>query len=390
MAKTLSKLFFGCAVFYFSCAAFGQGAFGQGFPCQHTWQFFRSDKARMEISTPESSRGATIIEELEDGQEKIKHIDPPPDFSSGGLPYTYCINDTIFLFLNDRTNHIIQLYSASAFSSIKVWELVGTYEYERGDFIPNTTSLVVPCKEDKYLFVLEKLVNPEPEKRQAVKFVEATLKDKEFTLGEFIQIDYEGQGIVLDGKHHNMPNTDFTNGLNDGWSWNIPILMDGYVVLVSKKSGHFWILNTETNKIRQAKLYNGLTADQIRRGDYAAIIANVCPAPDGSIVIAARPKRFAVKDVPGLPTKPLDMNFQEYLPTIGMNMQEYLDARSEKFKANIYSHPEIEWWKLDLKEGEFSPMATPEAAPTEFDPAKWSKFQFRVHPDGSVSMVGGW
>ena len=323
-----------------------------------------------------------IIVELENGQEKIIQLDPPPGFSLNSAPITYCINDTIFLFLNDQKNLKIEVFSVSAFSiipSMKDWELVGAYEYEYGDIIGRKTRHVVPYKEGKYLFVIDNIVNPEPEKRQAVKFVEATLKDKKFTLGELIQIEYDGHGIISKGPlgARLVPRSDeYFYGVYDAWGSQFPILMDGYVVLASMRSGYFWILDTETGKMREAMLYKELTRDQImnRDGEYASIIFSVCPAPDGSIVIAARPKKFAVKDVKGVKGLP--------------NKVDYIDARREAFKAEFYSHPEIEWWKLDLKEGEFSPMAAPEATPTAFDPAKWSSFKFRVHPDGSVSMVG--
>jgi len=385
MAKTLSKLFFGCAIFCFSCAAFGQGDFA----VSHIWQFFRSDKARIETAGIYGGWSGTIIVELEDGREKIIQLEPPPDFSLSFAPSIYCINDRIFLILNDQKERKIELFSVSAFSiipSIKDWELVGVYEYEYGDIIGLKTEYVVPYKEGKYLFVISNIANPEPEKRQAVKFVEATLKDKAFTLGEFIEIEYDGHGIVSKGPlgAQLVPRvSEYFPGVYDGWTVRKPILMDGYVVLASLRSGYFWILDTKTGKMRETMLYRELTIDQIRKPEteYASIIVSLCPAPDGSIIIAARPKKFAVRDVKGLPNRTTHAN---------ATAQEYYDARLEAFRAEVYSHPEIEWWKLDLEKGEFSPMAAPEAAPTAFEPGTGRLMQFRVHPDGSVSMVGGW
>jgi len=348
---------------------------------EHPTLYFRSDMARIEVHASSAFQNAeiTVIEEDKTGLEKVKHGVLPPDLDPASLNRIYCVNNTFFLFAFVREKRTFQLFSASAFSDLKAWEFIGSYEFEPEDRLSSMIYYAVPYKADNFLFVLHGIHKFLPDKKNGVKFVEAHIKDNKFTLGNYICIDYDGRELIPADARPFMSSTKFP-GINDAWNIQHPIIVDGYVVLVSKHMGVFWILDTEKGTIRQKKLYKELTDDHIIHQAINPIIANVCPSPDGSIIIAARPKLHALKEIGDLLPGATAMN--------GLSNIERRNARERLFADNLYNYPEIEWWKLDLKEGSFAPMALPPDVPMILnDTSKWHDFTFRVHPDGRVTMA---
>jgi hypothetical protein len=272
--------------------------------------------------------------------------------------------------LNNREKFQIQLFSASAFADFENWQPVGTFEYDEAS-MPRIAQVrwIIPYKKDKFLFILN-WIQTWPENMHGLKFIEVSLRNNKFVLGSNIYIDYADQPLPLRST------TDRPNAVMDAFMTYAPIIFDDYVLLVSKNRGVFWILDTETGTIRQKKLYNDLTDEHTKRQDILTpIIANVCPAPDGSLIIAARPKKNAFK--------------MEWTSPTDLPPQERLIVREKWISDNLLKYPEIEWWKLDLKEGTFTTMPPPQGdMPTLVDdPDKWHKFIFRVHPDERVTLA---
>jgi hypothetical protein len=345
----------------------------------HPNLYFRSDKARVEV--PEIMFGSdtskiNVVLEMESGEEAIWVMRPPPD-AKVTWPRIICfVQDTCFLLNYEREKRTFRLYSASAFSDLTNWDFIGSYEHEQQDAMLASTVTIIPYKNDKYLFVLREPSNFVSDNKNGVKFIEASLAGKKFVLGNHICVYYDGQNLLSDGSR---PYADVPfPGIMDAWGNHI--FLDGYVVLVSKRMGVFWILDTGKGTIRQKKLYNELTHDQVSgRTIICPIIANVSPAPDGSIIIAARPKKNAF----------VEMNESTRKSMEGKSPEEKREIRVKFETDNLLKYPEIEWWKLDVKDGTFSPMVQSlgDVPSLIDDPRKWFQFKFRVHPDERVTMV---
>ena len=348
--------------------------------------YFRSDGARVEImdyslSSFQNLRIPIVIE-AESGKEDIKILSLPPDVivEMGTYFQIYCVQDAIFLTTYEKANRTIKLYSASTFSDMKNFELLGSYEHEKQDALFGMFAdggSIIPYKRDKYLFILQGIYNYKPENKKGVKFIEANLKNKKFVLGNYICVDFDGESLLGEGGP--FAGARFPR-LTDAWFSYSPILLDDHVVLVSKSRGVFWMLDTKTGSVRQKKLYNELTQDYCTNNIIInPIIANVCLSRNDSIIVAARPKKNAFVQMDESTRKSME----------GRPFNEQREIRERWGEDNLLKYPQIEWWKLDVKDGTIIPMAQPSGdVPSIIENGtKWSQFKFRVHPDERVTMV---
>jgi hypothetical protein len=348
----------------------------------HPNLYFRSDNARVEVMDYSSSftqiPKISVAIETESGDEAIKILGMPPDLIGGMSFGVYCVRDTVFLTTYERANWTIRLYSTSVFSDMKTFEFIGSYEHDKQNALFGRFGIepgwIIPYKNNKYLFVLKDIYNYKPEDKNGVKFIEASLTDKKFVFNNYICVNFDGQDLLRDGS--GTRSVPIFSGIHDAWVSYKPILLDGYLVLVSKLTGVFWILDTEKGTIRQKKLYKELDNANIFINP---IIANVCLSPDGSIIIAARPKKNAFVEVDESTSKNME----------GRSPDEQSGIRQKWQEDNLLKYPQIEWWKLDVKDGTFSPMVQPPGdVPSIIETGtKWFQFKFRVHPDGRVTMV---
>jgi hypothetical protein len=346
----------------------------------HANLYFSADLTRIEIFD-DKNKAITVVTEKATGEESVKTVRLPPDVASISSPshvaYPYYVQDNFYLLSHDRATRRLRLYSASAFSDLKDWELVGSFEYE-GLSPLSWTSRIIPYRNNKYLFVLQGIHTLAPEKTLGVKFIEATLKDGKFLLGNPISIDYDGQALTSETPSR-LPQS-LIPACNNDFVIQSPIITDGYVVIVSKDRGVFWILDTEKGSVRQKSLHQGLETRHLESMNIInPIIANVCAAPDDSIIIAARPKKNAFREAPSI----------EDMATATADPRERGKIRENWQADDLSRYPQIEWWKLNLKDASFIPMPQPIGdAPTAIDtPSAWFQFKFRVHPDERITLV---
>jgi len=367
---------FSCAVLAVSSMALSAQIRSVG----HPNLYFMNDKTRVEIiiGSTASSITATIIEEKESGKEAVKQVKLPPDADRMMLKSFYCVGESFYFVGIDRETLSVKLFSAPVYSDLRAWELIGSYAIERQDRGLAMPAWIIPFKNGKYLFVLDSLQNLQSDNKTGVKFFEASLKNKTFEKGDYISLDFDGHELLRKDNTSNIPNFP---GITDAFDGSHqPIFFDDFLVLVSKKRGIFWILDTAKGTIRQKKLYDNISSDQVASSSIInPIIANVCPSPDSSIIIAARPKLYALKNIEGL--SPKDME--------GKSRVERAEIYPRLQADNLLKYPQIEWWKLDVKEGTFTPMAQPPGDVPSIieDGTKWFQFKFRVHPDERVTMV---
>ena len=186
-----------------------------------------------------------------------------------------------------------------------------------------------------------------------------------------IYVDFEGHPLLVrEGTGAVMPNT---GGLISAFNQRNPIMIGDYVVYVSKYGGVFWVADTVKGTITQKKLFRELTIDHVKSNiTISPIIANICTAPDNSIIIAARPKKNAFRTY--TPPKEGEYNRREI-------SQWHFD--------NLLKYPEIEWWKFYPHDGTFTPIPHPEGnMPASIvDPRKLMQFRFRVHPNEKVTLA---
>lgn len=339
----------------------GAGFFSSGHP-QIGWM---SDGTRLEMVRSGDRWGHLVVERP---NGKTRQLSVPRLPGLGAIHGFYVFEDQYYLLGSDHGNQFQVCHRSRDLHS---WEEVGKHPKGKGRSFSDI-EMVLPSKAQRFLLVVRPMQTWRG--HHGVRMLWATLESGQFKPEGVLPMLYDGSPLMAPGPKGN-PSQNWLAGLVDAALSQRPVICGRHLVILSKDRGVFWIVDPENGQQHALKLHKGLSLAHVK--DNAAlnpIVANVCPAPDGTLLIAARPQKGAL---------------QQYEAPKQATKDEAKAAYDDWARANLQKFPEIDWWRLDPESRMLMPATEPPGnLPSMLEtPSKWQAFKFRILANGTCVLA---
>ncbi len=163
------------------------------------------------------------------------------------------------------------------------------------------------------------------------------------------------------------------NALEDLMGWDEPIRTSDHIILVSKHTGIFVVLDERARFKRQVEIFHGrFSSWREEPAPHEDVIIGCQPRSDGSILVATRSRDAVERGM-----KAYTRSYGSFNPKdpAAWNQQQIAEDLS------IRLFPHILWWLVDPATGTVSETSTPLGAPNRLkDRVHLAEFKFHLDP----------
>ena len=253
----------------------------------------------------------------------------------------------------------------------KEWRFLGEYKTSAREFL-----IAIPCANDRFIVISDIGDMARKNRLNHSPFVSASFPTggsdrKELRIGS--SIDY---GIDELEKHI----TDLT-------VFGLPQLSaiamtDEYAVLVSRKTGLYWIFSLETATLKKAgNIFSKVTPEMIVKGGFPGAILRVHPEKDGTVLVAAQEESFFTTET-GDAIKEVNEFVQNNPDATRSDAEAFLARRQKEL---IDRNPFVVWYRIHPEGGRVEKLSmAPEGGKLLRESVQDD--HWRPMPDGSVKM----